>query len=133
MAFLPFSYDDGQPRPWEYLPCGAITPKVGMALTQTSGNLAIATGTTKPTYISMIDCASALTAGDIIPVIRVDSGIIFETTNTASLSGVTKGQKVTLHTDGLKVTATTTSGVAEIIDCDSVASSGANGVVYVRF
>jgi hypothetical protein len=134
MAFLPFSYDDGQPRPWEYLPCGAITPKVGMALTQTSGNLAIATGTTKPTYISMIDCASALTAGDIIPVIRVDSGIIFETTNSASLSGVTKGQKVTLHaSNGMQVTATTSSGVAEIIDYDETAGSGTGGVVYVRF
>lgn len=133
MAFIPHSYDDGQPRPWEYLPCSAITPKVGMALTQTSGNLAIATGTTKPTYISMVDKSAACTAGDIIPVIRVDSGIIFETTNQASLSGVTKGQKVTLHTDGLQVTATTSSGVAEIIDCDAKASSGTGGTVYVRF
>lgn len=133
MAFLPYSYDDGQPRPWEYLPCGAITPKVGMALYQSSGNLAIATGTTKPTYISMVDKASACTAGDIIPVIRVDSGIIFETTNQASFSGANRGTKVTLHTDGLQVTATTTSGVAEIIDFDAVAASGTGGKVLVRF
>jgi hypothetical protein len=134
MAFLPFSYDDGQPRPWEYLPCSAIQPKVGMALTQTSGNLAIATGTTKPTYISMVTKDAACTAGDLIPVIRVDSGIIFETTNSASFSGISKGQKVTLHaSDGLQVTATTSSGVAEVIGFDDVAASGTGGVVYVRF
>ena len=134
MAFIPHSYDDGQPRPWEYLPCSAITPKVGMALTQTSGNLAIATGTTKPTYISMVDKSAACTAGDIIPVIRVDSGIIFETTNSASFSGISKGQKVTLHaSDGMQVTATTSSGVAEVIDFDAKAGSGTGGTVYVRF
>ena len=134
MAFIPHSYDDGQPRPWEYLPCSAITPKVGMALTQSSGNLAIATGTTKPTYISMVDKSAACTAGDIIPVIRVDSGIIFETTNSASFSGISKGQKVTLHaSDGMQVTATTTSGVAEVIDFDAKAGSGTGGTVYVRF
>ena len=135
MAFIPHSYDDGQPRPWEYLPCSAITPKVGMALTQSSGNLAIATGTTKPTYISMVDKSAACTAGDIIPVIRVYSGIIFETTNSVSFStDVKKGDKVTLHgSDGMQVTATKTSGVAEVIDFDSVAASGTGGTVLVRF
>ncbi len=134
MAFLPFSYDDGQPRPWEYLPCSAITPKVGMALTQSSGNLAIATGTTKPTYISMVDKDAACTAGDIIPVIRVDSGIIFETTNSASFSGMNRGAKVTLHaSNGMQVTATTSSGVAEVIDFDDVAAAGTGGKVLVRF
>lgn len=131
MAFIPYSYDDGQPRPWEYLPCGAITPKVGMALVQSSGNLAIATGTTKPTYISMVDKDSACTAGDIIPVIRVDSGIIFETTNSASLSGVNVGQKVTLHaSSGMQITATTTSGVAELVYKEADASGS---VCRVRF
>ncbi len=124
MAFLPFSYDDGQPRPWEYLPCSAITPKVGMALTQSSGNLAIATGTTKPTYIAMADYSAALTSGTVIPVIRVVADQIYETTNSASLSGVNIGQKVTIHSDGMQVTATTSSGVAEIVakDADAVGS-----------
>lgn len=131
MAFLPYSYDDGQPRPWEYLPCGAITPKVGMALVQSSGNLAIATGTTKPTYISMIDKDSACTAGEIIPVIRVDSGIIFETSFSASATSVNIGSKVTLHaSSGLQVTATTSSGVAEVVYKDGSASGS---MCRVRF
>lgn len=134
MAFLIHSYGDGQPRPWEYLPCGAIQPKVGMALYQSSGNLAIATGTTKPTYISMVEKDAACTAGDIIPVVRIDDQMIFETSNSASFSDMNRGAKVTLHaSNGLQVTATTSSGVAEVVDYDDVAASGTGGRVLVRF
>ena len=122
--FVPHKNAAGNVIPWETLPCSAITPKIGMALTQSSGKLAIATGTTAPTYISMVEKDSACAAGDLIPVIRVDSGIIFETTNQASFSGANKGTKVTLHSDGMQVTATTTSGVAEIIDFDAAAAAG---------
>lgn len=134
MAFKIHSTDDGRACPWEYLPCSAITPKIGMALTQSSGKLAIATGTTKPSYISMVDCSAALTAGTIIPVIKVQPDIVFETTNSASFSGMNIGSKVTLHaSDGMQVTATTTSGVATVIDYDATAGSGTGGTVWVRF
>ena len=54
MAFLPQSYRDGQPEPWEYLEASAIGAcTVGMALTLTSGKLAKCTGETRPDYISM--------------------------------------------------------------------------------
>ncbi len=132
MAFLIHSYDDGQIRPWEYLPCDDIAISVGMALTMSSGHLVKATGTTKPTYISMTD-ATVATDGDLVPVVRIDSGIIFETTNTAAMSDVGIGAKVTLHTDGLQVTATTASGVAEIVAKDAAADAGSGGVVRVRF
>ena len=58
---------------------------------------------------------------------------IYETTNSAAFSSAKIGQKVTLHTDGLQVTATTASGVAEIVDFDDKAKSGAGGTVHVRF
>lgn len=132
MAFLPYSYDDGQPRPWEYLPAGNITPKVGLGLVQSSGVFAVAGATAKPTYISMAEYGSAVASGTLIPVIRVDHGIVFETTNTAAMSGVNIGQSVTTS-DGLKVTATTSSGVAEVISYDGKASAGAGGKVRVRF
>lgn len=132
--FVPHKNAAGNVIPWEYLPCSAITPKIGMALTQSSGNLAIATGTTAPTYISMCEKDSACTAGDIIPVIRVDHDTIYETTNSASFASIHKGDKVTLHaSSGLAVTATTASGVAEVVDFDAVAASGTGGKVYVRF
>lgn len=49
MGFLINSVDDNRVLGLEYLPVSAITPKVGMALVQTSGNLALASGTTAPT------------------------------------------------------------------------------------
>jgi hypothetical protein len=129
--FLVHSTDDGRVPGIEYLPCGAITPKVGMALTQTNGNLAIATGTTAPTYISMCERSSACTAGDIIPVIRVQKDMIFETTNSAAFTSINRGDKVTLHdTSGMQVTATTTSGVAEVVYFSGTATGS---TVHVRF
>lgn len=131
MAFLVYSVDDGRVPAIEYLPCSAITPKVGMALTQTAGNLALASGTAKPSYISLCERETACTAGDIIPVLRVSPDIIFETTTTAALTSVKLGDKVTLHTDGLQVTATTTAGVAEIVGFVDGTAVGA--AVKVRF
>ena len=131
--FVPHKNAAGNVIPWEYLPAGAITPKAGMALVQSSGNLAVASGTTSPTYLSMMEKDSACTAGDIIPVIRVDHDTIYETTNQASFASIKRGDKVTLHTDGLQVTATKTSGIAEVVDFDDVAASGAGGKVWVRF
>lgn len=128
--FMVHQTDDGRVPGIEYLPASAITPKIGMALTQTSGNLAVASGTTAPTYISMCDRDSACTAGDLIPVIRVLPDMIFETTFSAAATAVTLGQKVTINTDGLSVTATTTSGVAEVVYMDGTASGS---MCRVRF
>ncbi len=130
MAFLIHTVEGGRVPAWEYLPAGAITPQVGMALTQTSGNLALASGTTAPTYISMREETDKLTAGTIIPVIRVLDSIIFETTFSAAATSIKVGDKVTIHTDGLQVTATTTGGVAEVVWMEGTAS-GAK--VRVRF
>lgn len=130
-GFIPHSNEEGRITPWEYLPCSAILPDIGTALVFSSGKLAIATGTTKPTHISMYSAPATLTAGDIIPVIRVEPDEIFECTNSASLSGVNIGQKVTLHaSNGAQVTGTTTSGVAEIVKKDGDA---AGSRVLVRF
>lgn len=130
MAFLIHSVDDGHVPAWEYLPCSAITPKVGMALVRSSGNLVLASGATKPEFISMVERESAVSAGDIIPVIRVDSEIVFETVSSAAMSSIKAGDKVTLASDGLRVTATKTDGVAEVVDIIDAASGGA---VRVRF
>lgn len=131
MAFKIYKTDDGRIPGIEYLPCSAITPKVGMALVQSSGNLAIATGTTAPTYISMCEKDSACTAGDIIPVIRVQKDMVFETNFSAAATSIKLGNKVTLHaSDGMSVTATTTDGVAEVVYMDGTASGS---MCRVRF
>lgn len=128
--FLIHTVEGGHIPAFKYLPAGAITPKVGLALTQSSGNLTMATGTTKPSYICMLEKSSALTAGDIIPVIEVTPEIIFETTCSASFSSIKKGDKVTIHTDAAQVTNTKTGGVATVVAGDG----GASGEkVLVRF
>lgn len=118
-GFIPHKNEEGRVTPWEYLSCSAITPEVGMAMILSSGKLAIATGTTKPTHICMAHYDAAVAAGTIVPVIRVEPDEVFEVTNSASLSGVNIGQKVTLHaSNGLQITGTTTSGVAELVAKD---------------
>lgn len=128
--FIPYKTDDGRVPAWEYLPASAITPKVGMALTMTSGQLAKASGTTKPTYISMVEKETACTAGDIIPVVRVGADMILETTFSAAATSVVPGAKVTVATDGLQVTGTTTDGIAEVVELDG---NTAGSKVRVRF
>lgn len=130
MAFKLYKTDVNKVPPIEYLPAGAITPKMGMTLTMSGGNLAIASGTTVPSYVSMVECESALTAGTVIPVIRVLPDMIWETAAQAALTSITLGDKVTLHTDGMQVTATKTNGVAEVVDMDG---TDVGSRVLVRF
>lgn len=130
-GFIPHSNSDGRVQPWEYLPAtGSTAPSIGLALVLTSGKLAKCGATATPQYICMREEAAAVAAGTLIPVIKVEPDQVFECTNSASLSGVAIGAKVTLNTDGLQVTATTTSGVATIVDKDGDA---AGSRVLVRF
>lgn len=131
VGFIPERIEGSYIPPWEYIPASAIQPKIGMALYLSSGKLAIATGTTKPEFISMGEYGAAVTAGTPIPVIRVNDEIVFKTSNSASLSGVNVGARVTLHaSSGMQVTGTTSSGVAEIV-AKSGDESGSD--VLVRF
>ena len=118
MGFMIHSTDDGRVPATEYLPAGAITPKAGMALTQTGGLLVSAVGATAPSYIAMCERETACEAGENIPVIRVNGDIIFETAFSADADSVALGDKVTVSADGLSVTATA-GGPAEgvYIDC----------------
>ena len=128
--FLLHSVDGGIVPAYEYLPCGAIQPQVGLSLTVTSGNLAVASGTTAPSYISMREEDKAVAAGTIIPVIKVRDHIVFETTFSAAATSIKVGDKVTISSDGLQVTATKTGGVAEIVWMEGTASGSK---VRVRF
>ena len=123
--------DDGHVAPFEKLPCSAITPKNGMAMALSSGKLAIATGTNKPEFICVEEHESAVSAGDLVTVVRVDHDTLYATTLSASGTSLNIGDKVTLHaSSGMQVTATTTSGVAEIMGMDG---TGVGDTVYVRF
>lgn len=89
-----------------YEPTADESIALGEALVLTAGKLAKAGATVVPEYIAM----SAGT-NKPIAVVRVLEEDYFETEFAADATAVAEGAKVTLHTDGLKVTATTTSGV----------------------
>ena len=56
--------------------------------------------------------------------------MLFATTWSAAASAVDAGDLVTLSADSMEVTATTTSGVAEVVSMDGTA---VGDTVYVRF
>lgn len=130
MAFMIHSTGDNRVPLNVRVPCGAVTPEVGMAMVLTGGVLTKAAGTTKPTHISMREQDTPCTSGDMIYAIRAESDITFETTFAADPAALKVGDKVTIHTDGCQVTATTASGVAEIVD---ILEAKAGGKVLVRF
>ena len=131
-GFIHYSNEDGRVPPWEYLPAtGSTKPDIGLALVLSSGKLAKASGTTKPTHICMMEAPAAVAAGTLIPVIAIQPDMIFEVKNQASLNGVNIGQAVTIHSDGLQITATTSSGVATIVK--KVPGTGTGNPTLVKF
>jgi len=79
MAFTVYKTDDGHVPATEYLPAGAITPKVGMLLYVNSGLLTAAGGSHAPKYVCMTQRSAAVSSGTKIPVIRITPDIIFKT------------------------------------------------------
>lgn len=120
----------GMSEPWEKLPAGnGLTLHVGTALVFSSGNLAKATGTNKPEYICMEEVTTT-EAGQMIHVERVRPETEYETELSVANASIKVGAKYTLATDGETITATTDSGVAEVMSYDGTAQ-GAK--VRVRF
>lgn len=90
---------------------------VGEALKVASGAVTKCTGTTKPAYV----CVGPANAAGEVPCVAVQDYMEFETTlgvAPTDSNTVAVGNKVTLHTDGMSVTATTTGGVAEVLAID---------------
>lgn len=116
MAFLRHQTVDGSIPGILYMPCGAITPKVGMALKVASGNLAIASGADLPLYMSVTERDEPCTAGDIIGVVRVVPDTVYEVATPSSFSQVV-GAKVQIGSDGVSIT-NTTGGTAEVAYTD---------------
>ncbi len=127
MAFKLFTADVGQTPPLESVPADTSTTyAVGMALKIASGKAALASGTDVPVYI----CQTAGTGLSTIQAIRVLKSQKFNTVFSATPTSIVPGSKVTIATDGLRVTATTTDGIAEVISLDGTTSGSA---VKVRF
>ena len=116
MAFLMQSMDVGQTPPIEYRQAAAEEAVVlGEALvTNASGLLTKCGATAKPEFMAV----GPQDEQDVVPVVRVQDYQVWRTQLSAAGTSLKAGSKVTLDADGLKVTATTDSGVAVIVDLE---------------
>ncbi len=127
--FIPHIWHKGA-EPWEGHPAaGALALEVGTALVLTSGKLAKATGTKRPEFICM-QKVEQTTDGQLVHVERVREETVYETELSVASASIAKGAKYTIDTTGGMITATTDSGVAEVVDYDGTT---AGSKVRVRF
>lgn len=102
----------------------------GEALVVTSGKLTKCGATAKPTHIAMGDLSASATKRTLAAA-RIESNQLYEVPITAAPTGLVAGSKVTLHTDGMQVTATTTSGVVTVEDLNGAAATGDKIIVRI--
>ena len=105
---------------------------VGEALRLNAGKLTKGTATARPEYISVSKVeAGTDKVGTVIQVLA-DMEFEAEIVATEGANSLVVGDKVTIGTDGVTLTATKTSGVAEIVAIpEPLQATG--GKVIVRF
>ena len=106
----------GNTPPIVYMqPTDGETYQVGEALKLASGKVTLCSGAVAPSHV----CVGGMDG--VVPCVEVQKYMEFETTlgvAPADSATVGVGDKVTLHTDGMQVTATKTGGVAEVTGID---------------
>ena len=118
--------DVGLTPPIEYMEVKAgEAVALGEALVLSSGKLTKCGATAKPTHVAVGPAKE-----DVAPVIKVQDYMEFETTLTAAGTSLVPGSVVTLHTDGMQVTATTTDGNATIV---ALYGTAVGDTVVVKF
>lgn len=127
-GFIPKFYHDGAVDSFVHFPAAVGEYHIGMALTQTSGNLTKASGSTKPTYICMFE-GKTENAGDAIAAIPVDESTEFEVVLAAAVSGLAAGTRANISTDGMSLVAGE-SGVFRVV---SATGAAIGDVVVGRF
>jgi len=108
----------GNTPPIVYMqPTDGESYQVGEALKLASGKVTLCSGAVAPSHV----CVGPIDDNGVVPCVEVQKYMEFETTlgvAPADSATVGVGDKVTLHTDGMQVTATKTSGVAEVTGID---------------
>lgn len=103
---------------------------LGETLKMASGALTLASGTNAVEYIAMSSCTAG--SGNIIKVARVYENEEYETTFSADGSSIVEGDKVTVESTGLTVTATTSSGVFYVTKKLGTGASGTHVIGMFR-
>lgn len=99
----------------------------GQGLALTNGRLTNVAATAVPEYIAEKTVAASATPTERVPVHRVRSEYVYEVPCTGQILAAALGNKVTINTDGLQVTTTTTSGVFEPVGTDGATTSLVRG------
>jgi len=103
---------------------------IGEALVLTAGKLTKCAATKKREFIAMGHVGAADTNRKVAAC-RVESNQVYEVPVTAAPTSLKVGDKVTLHTDGLQVTATTSDGVITVESLNGAAAIGDKIVVRI--
>ncbi len=112
----------------ENLPCAADTEyKIGMGLAVSGGAAAKVSATAAPEYICMSEKTGA--AGETVQAVRVLKGETYEAMLSAAGSALKVGDLVTIAADGIRVTATTSGGVAKIVGFMTEEKATGDGVL----
>lgn len=100
---------------------------VGELLKLSDGKLTKASGTNVPEFI-----AEGSGTGVIIPVKRIYEDEVYQAPLSAAGTSLKKGDKVTVGTDGLTLTATTTDGIALVTEILGTAVGDKVNVMFRR-
>ncbi len=118
MAFLPYSYENGQPCPFEYhklAQAGDIA--VGLCMALTEGKAALSA---KPDYICLREEKNA-PADTLIPMMHISGDVVFEAPLAADSAGLAEGSLCDVSADGLAIANTTANKNIMIITMDGTA------------
>lgn len=126
--FLPHKSDNGL-QPFEYYPAAAGTYEIGQLLNVTDGKLAAITAASKatPAYVSMGQ--GNLADGDVLPVIRVNHEMVFQTTLSAETAGAKLGALLEVSAGGKEVDGAA-AGTFEVTYAEGTA---VGSVIHGRF
>lgn len=103
--FSPHKTDTGAVLPWEYMPAAAGTYQAGQLLNAKNGSLTpvSAASPTTPGYLCMANIT--VTAGQLVPVTRIQHTAIYETQLSAEAADAAEGTKLQVSAGGLQVDA----------------------------
>lgn len=127
--FSPHKTDTGAVPPWEYMPAAAGTYQAGQLLNAVSGSLTpvSAASTTTPGYLCMANIT--VTAGQLVPVTRIQHTAIYETQLSAEAADAAEGTKLQVSAGGLQVDA----AAAGSFEVTYIEDTAAGSMVRGRF
>lgn len=130
--FLPEKTDHGAVAPFEYLPAAAGDYTVGQMLIIIGGVLTAITAaqTEAPSYLCVSE-RTIETAGDLLPVTRVEQGTVYGAPLAADAADAAVGSLLQVSADGTEALyGTGADGCFEVVALEGTARGD---IVYGRF